>query len=54
MTDAAERVQRFLEAWDRLRDKGDIIYGLSVFPDETDTRDLLASDLRLLLDRLES
>ena len=45
-----ERIERFLEAWAVPRDKSDVIYGIGVFPDEDGTRDLLASDLRRLLD----
>lgn len=45
---AAERVRRFLDAWQSHASRTDHIYGLGVNR-EDETRDLLASDLRLLL-----
>lgn len=46
--EAAERIARFLEAWDRMY-PSDSIYGLGAFAHEDHTRDLLASDIRILL-----
>ena len=45
-----ERIERFLEAWAKPKNHSDVIYGVGMFPDEDDTRDLLASDLRRVLD----
>lgn len=49
---AVQRVSRFLEGWDRLRIGGqhtDLIYSVGAHPDEDDARELLTTDLDLLL-----
>lgn len=52
MSAATERVAEFLQAWAKLRDKGDLVYGVGVDPEKDGTADLLASDLQDILEDL--
>lgn len=52
---ASDRVERFLDAWNRKRDQADVIFSLTrVVGGKYEAYDLLASDLDLLLNALEA
>lgn len=51
---AIDRVERFVEAWDRRRDSDDEILSLHMFVEEDEGRSLLASDLRELVAHIDA